>query len=520
MGEYKRKPFSHILEQLFFIPNKRGEIVPFVLNKTQLLLHDLYLQHDKLDILKCRQRGATTFFLGTGLVECMTSFCSWVLIAHDKFHTQKLLERAKLMLELMRGPKPQVKRMNDQEIYFSKTKSTLFIGTAGSSNFGRSTTITHLHASEVAFWPEPESLMAGLMQAIPLDGVIIKESTANGYGTWHHLEYLKAQNGKSPFFPVFIGWNIDEEYSLNPEDIGLTPELLTPEELKLMQTHNLTIGQIAWRRLKISELGESLFKQEYPIVAEEAFLKSGLSFFNEAHFKFPEEEEYGLWHTEQIGEFKLSKHIHHPHPNMEYVIGCDPAGGTGRDFTVIQGICLDTREQVFCIWSNEAGPSQIAKLLIELGREYNEALLVVENNSLGMVLNDELKRTYKMGKLYWEASVNGNVRFGFTTGAKSKTQLLHLIREYGPYIKIFDPTTIQQIKAFPNSKEDDFLMAFGLACAGLKKLRWEVSNGKERQEEREKEKVGGNGRGLKRARSLGVGFDDIFYTKQSVVRWE
>lgn len=39
---------------------------------------------------------------------------------------------------------------------------------------------------------------------------------------------------------------------------------LTVEEEKLRDKHDLTDGQLYWRRLKIAEGGELKFKQEYP----------------------------------------------------------------------------------------------------------------------------------------------------------------------------------------------------------------------------------------------------------------
>jgi hypothetical protein len=47
------------------------------------------------------------------------------------------------------------------------------------------------------------------------------------------------------------------------------------EESKLAELHKLDVGQIAWRRGKISQLGSSeYFAQEYPLDASEAFISS------------------------------------------------------------------------------------------------------------------------------------------------------------------------------------------------------------------------------------------------------
>jgi len=297
------KPVQPVIEKLFYIINKRGEVVPFILNNIQKQFHDNRTLWN--DILKFRQGGITSFVQAWFLVECLHKPTRAVMIAHDRDHTEKLLQRVHFFLNTMKGPKAKVGHANEQELTFPKTHSSFYIGTAGSKQYGRSDTITHLHCSEYAFWRDPESLMAGLFQAVPHDtGVIVKECTANGYGTFHHQQYMKAVKGTSKFKAFFFPWHIFEEYQ---SKTPLSGEL-TEEERKLKEKFGLTDAQLQWRREKIEEFNGdvSLFRQEYPLTIEEAFRVTGGSLFpNATHMpskmwcKAPSPVAIGTLHVHQ-----------------------------------------------------------------------------------------------------------------------------------------------------------------------------------------------------------------------------
>ena len=58
------------------------------------------------------------------------------------------------------------------------------VATAGGDSVGRGETLTHVHASELAFWPKSTAaeIYNGLMQAVPntKGTAVFIESTANG----------------------------------------------------------------------------------------------------------------------------------------------------------------------------------------------------------------------------------------------------------------------------------------------------------------------------------------------------
>jgi len=170
--------------------------------------------------------------------------------------------------------RPSTGASNAKELHFDKLDSGYKVGTAGSKGVGRSSTIQLFHGSEVAFWPNAQTHAAGVLQAVPdMDGTeIILESTANGVGNLFHEKWKDAEAGIGDFIAIFVPWYWQEEYRKAVPD-NFT---LTEDEQAYADAYGLDAEQMAWRRNKIAELkDETLFKQEYPANAAEAFQMSG-----------------------------------------------------------------------------------------------------------------------------------------------------------------------------------------------------------------------------------------------------
>lgn len=480
-----RKGSRRVVETLFRIHNKEGSLVDFKYNGVQGKIHDSFISVPELtrgNIVKFRQGGVTSLIMAWYLVECMADYTVAVMLSHDREHTEKLLLRARLILQNMKGPKPQTSRVNDNEIGFSKTQSSFYIGTAGSKDFGRSATITRLHCSEVAFWRDPKSIMLGLMQAVPHDsGIVTKESTGNGWGTWHQKDFFKALAGESRDFPIFLSWDMFPEYSSN------TPlsSPLTDEELALKEKFDLTDRQIQWRREKIDEFGDDLtgFKQEYPIEIHEAFRLTGGSLFN-----LPPFETNPNWVVGRDFSYLQG----HPKKEFHYSFGVDCAGGTGNDYSSIVGLCLETNEQAFEYASNSIDPMKFARKVADFGMSFNEALLTVETNAHGLGVMGVLREIYPLAKLYRRpptATKNPSSRvieipalqYGWRTSSVNKAYMVGIaIQMLINGVTFSSPVLYDELVSFSEDEKgkleglgdhDDRAIAFFLSCIGLLKLQ-------------------------------------------------
>lgn len=277
-----RDDFPHYAAKCLKIRTKAGSVEPLNLNAAQIYLHSK-LEEQKAAtgkvralVLKGRQQGISTYVGGRFYHRVTHSRGKRVFIlTHEQDATNNLFG----MVERYHDHCPQLVRpvtgaANAKELAFPGLDSGYAVGTAGAKAVGRSQTVQLFHGSEVAFWPNAPTHFAGVVQAIPdlPETEIILESTANGVGGEFHERWQQAEAGIGDYVAIFIPWYWQPEYS-RPVHDGFT---LDEEEQEYQAAYGLTLGQMVWRRAKIAELKDpTLFKQEYPATAAEAFQMTG-----------------------------------------------------------------------------------------------------------------------------------------------------------------------------------------------------------------------------------------------------
>lgn len=276
------RDFPFYAPRCLSIRAKNGRVVPFKLNRAQRYIHDrLEAQKARTGrvralILKGRQQGCSTYvgaryYHRTSLAHGIRTF----ILTHEDAATQNLFEMVNRYHEHVPAFfRPSTKAANAKELLFDQLDSGYKIGTAGTKGVGRSSTIQLFHGSEVAFWPNAETHAAGVLQAVPDedDTEVILESTANGIGNLYHQMWQDAERGIGEFQAIFVPWFWEDGYR-KPVPGDFEP---TTDERDYMAAHDLDLEQIVWRRNKIAELKDpTLFKQEYPATAAEAFQMSG-----------------------------------------------------------------------------------------------------------------------------------------------------------------------------------------------------------------------------------------------------
>jgi len=421
---------AQIIEALLSIPDKEGNDVEMKLNSAQRALDEAITGRDLVP--KARQEGVSSYVLAFFLVCClMYRNTRAVVISHDRESTQRLLSRVRYYIDNMRGPKPVVQNLSKNEITFPKTNSMFYLGTAGSRKFGRGDTITHLHCSEYAFWPNPKEIMTGLLQAVPKSGVILIESTGNGFNDYHR-RCMRAEAGQSLWTNHFLPWHKFDEYSLEltPREEEFVLDTLNEdwEEPDLVK-RGLTAGQIAWRRMKLDELDYDLraFKQEYPMTLDECFQMSSESIFAKVKYEVTD-----AWKKLGRTSWKLEGH---PRKDLTYVLGADVAGGVGKDSSVIEIFCLDTAEQVYEYVSNQVDPAVFAKKIAEAGELFYWPYAVVEQNNHGILTLNELQDLYPGAKLHADpvSQTNSDEKMlfglGYRTTPRTKPLMIGKLRK-------------------------------------------------------------------------------------------
>ena len=451
-------------------------------------------------ILKARQQGISTYCAGRVFWKTyFTPHARSVVMAHDSATSDALFNLSKNIIRNMASAyKPNEVKSNAKEIVISsphfkkesgeKPISSYRLYTAGSPEAGRGTTPTIAHLSEVAFWQHDEKILAGLFQGIseaPGTEVIL-ESTANGaQGEFYRL-WKGALDGENEYLPIFLPWFSTSEYYRKPPE-GF--ERSSEEEL-LVEQHSLNDGQLYWRRLKIAEGGELKFRQEYPATPDEAFITAGKSVFatDKVSNLIPVEPDKRMlfdfdsltWETSKDGNLDIWEY---PDWDSNYILAADVALGVGQDYSC--AVVMDTDRRVIALYrDNYIDPSKFGDLLFYLGRYYNNALLTVESNSMGVATLSRLAQMnyinlYKQTKISSISKEEGTTP-GFRTTQVTKPHIIGNLKNAveNDDIWIASKTIIQELKDYVSTDSgrteaaagchDDTIMATAIALETLR----------------------------------------------------
>lgn len=515
----KLKQDNHLyFRKCLKIKDKKARIVPFTINDSQdrlnKIINDHYEMYPSADerptlyviILKARQQGMSTFTEGVyfkgitlGLPNDDPFNKVAMIVSYDDDSANTINDMARRYLQYLPDViKPMNRPIRGKGIFFEnpnreefKTKpglqSKFIIDTANNKNAGSGYTINYLHISELAKWQDAETTMTSLLQAVPdYNAIVIVESTAMGVGGYFYDLWMKAEQKKNNFVPLFIPWYEHKEY-VTPLAAGEVVRLDETEQ-HLRELYSLTEEQIKWRRKTISDKlnGDSeKFKQEYPGNAMEAFLTSGRPRFNtKVLTKWLSDVKEGVsGYVERAVFVEDDKGYvtiyEQPEPSKRYVIGADTSQGLATGDRSAATVWEAKTWRMVAKWHGHIDPDLYGEQLQHLGNYYNQALLAVEINNHGFTTMNKLKNlNYPMlfqMERYDESIDKMGRALGFRTDRKTKPLIIdHLascVREQ--LIETHDKdfiseciTYIREEDGGTNAQEgcyDDLVMASAIA---------------------------------------------------------
>lgn len=425
----------------------------------------------RIIVLKARQLGIST---ATEAVLFWWAFIhkgtNGLVIAHENDASQSLFEKTKMYWETWPYKAMfEAKYSTQKRMTWEPTNSTLRVATAKNIQSGRGRTLHAVHASECAFYPEPEALFLGLSQTIPNKHgtIVVLESTANGIGNWFHDTWLAAEHGESDYIPLFFPWFKHPEYA-TPTTLTIRSEL-TPEERVLLKL-GASFENIHWRRWAIrNQAGNDIeyFMQEYPATPSEAFITTGQNVFPltavDVCYK-PQEGFRGMlvedarggvhWVAERSGNLTVFKApTKRDNRYDRYFISGDPSETIGGDPACIQVINRATMEQV-AVWHGRIDPINFAKEMMLVGKWYHNAMLCPEVEGGGQatvatILNAGYPHVWQHR---WADKAPGKVSisYGWATNWQRKHwavgRLKYLIGEHA--MAIHDKKTYNQLRNY------------------------------------------------------------------------
>jgi hypothetical protein len=412
--------------------------------------------------------GLTTWTAGRFFLKTITRPGTLTLqVAHTQEAAEEIFRIVHRFLdwlpeELREGPL-RTSRANVRQIVFPSLDSQYRVVTAGDRNAGRGLTVQNLHCSELARWPgEPTEILAGMRASMAPDGEVILESTPQGIGGCFYEEWQKADETGTVrhFFP----WWLEPRYRAAAADATS----LTEEERELIARARLDLCQLGFRR-QIRAGFRGLAAQEYAEDAESCFLASGESVFDLEAVDTRLKELVPATQTRRNGTLEIYLP---PVRGREYVVGVDPAGGgVNGDYSAAE--VVDMEQGLQCAeFAAHVRPRELARIVVELAQEYNNAWLVVERNNHGCAVLGSVEESCKYEKVYGQKG-----QAGWLTTSMSKLQAVErlerstieqpwiftsrrLLGEFRSFVRLADGGS--GAKA---GTHDDRLMALAIALA-------------------------------------------------------
>jgi Terminase RNaseH-like domain len=424
--------------------------------------------------LKARQLGISTV---TEAILFLWGFIhhgtNGLVMAHENTASLELFEMTKLYWDRWEFRNAYtLQSATKQNFHWAETRSRLRVATARNIQSGRASTLHAVHASEVAFYPDPKTLMLGLSQTIPNrhGSIVVLESTANGLGNFFYDEWCTAEEGGSDYIPLFFPWHKHPEYRL-------TTTLSIESELNADERQLIRIGasmeNIAWRRWAIVNLARGdmgKFMQEYPSTPEEAFITTGRPIFNHQKLKDSFKHQEGFT-GRFIEDIRGRVHFQSDHSGQwtvfiapkkgdtrwdRYFAAGDPSETITGDPACIQVINRQSLEQV-AVWHGRINPLHFADEMILAGKYYNEAMLCPEVEGGGQAtISRILTRNYPNVWLDKRADrIRGSFNvFGWATNYNRKRWAIGKLQQLiiDGSLTIHDRKTYNQLR---NYVEDD-----------------------------------------------------------------
>ena len=457
------------LQNLYWIKDKVGKRVKFVPNEAQLTFQQT--QHNRNIILKARQMGFTTYACINGLDDVLFNpyrargIIADTLTNAEQIFTNKIKFAYDNLPEIIRLARP-ANTDRAGELRFNNDSSI-----SVSTSFRGGTLSGGLHVSEMGKIARHSpgkavEIVTGAFNAVPMDGEVNVESTAEGMeGIFYEMcmDAIARERKGVPLSPLdfkfhFYPWFQTKEYRLDPVNVEI-PHKIADYFTYLETAHGIKLDehQRAWYAKKAEEQ-KGAMKQEYPSYPEEAFMSSGRPVFEveqvAANIKRAKEIKFqvgdiikGVFTPNDRGAYKLFKT---PKEGRRYAVGADVAEGIESGDHSTMTVLDKNLEQVMSFFGH-LHPDRFGAEMVKTGRLFNDALLAPEVNNHGLttlthITNANYPFLY-MRQVMDERTGHDTPKAGWHTNVKTKTLMLdYFIAAYRDgSIKINDVELLQEM---------------------------------------------------------------------------
>jgi hypothetical protein len=385
------------------VRDRDGRVRPLVANAAQRKFEERRGRQNI--VLKARQMGMTTWVAARFFLRTITRPGTLTLqVAQTREAAETIFRIVQRMWEelpddMQRGPLAR-SRANAGQMVFPQLDSEYRVASACDVGVGRGLSLQNLHCSEVSQWPGDAAMtLAGLRAALAPEGELVLESTANGaYGAFYEewCRGVEVGGDEGSLVRHFLPWWLEPSYVRAPA----AALAMNDEERMLVGRYGLSRAQIGFRRGLERSYG-GLRSQEFAEDAETCFRATGACFFDIDATERRMGELDGALATRRAGALMV---WFPPAVGCRYIVAVDSAGGGEEgDFAAVQVIDRETGLQ--CAELQERlRPADLARVAVELAKEYHGALIAVERNNHGAAVlayietNERYEDVYRQGR--------------------------------------------------------------------------------------------------------------------------
>ena len=421
-------------------------LVFFKLYPYQKVMYKEFMKNRFVIVLSCRQSGKSI---------SVVIYLLWYAIFHPEMTiailankgstAREILSRLKLAFEnTPHFLQPGIKVWNKGSVEFANNSKIFASATSADAVRGQSCNLIML--DELAFVEGDAKFYTSTYPVITsgTKSQVLITSTANGVGNLFHRLWSGAIKNENEFKPIRVDWwdvpGRDEEWKI--QTIANTSKLQFDQEFG--NSFHLT--------------GSTLISGEYL-------------------YKLKDKEPS---RTEQNGSLRIYEEAM---KDKKYIMAVDVAEGKREDYSTftIFDVTPNTEDpsktifrQVAVYQDNTISPYLYPHIVEKYAKIYNDAYIILENNTIGIVVGKVLFDDLEYENIYLESSVKSDA-IGVNMNKKIKKlgclNLQNLIENKTPRLEIVDSNTISEFATFiskRNSYEaasgyhDDLVMNFVL----------------------------------------------------------
>ena len=298
-------------------------------------------------ILKSRQLGISTLTAGYSL---------WMMTFHQDKNIlviatkQEVAKNLVTKVRVMHANLPswlKQRCVEDNKLNLRYMNGSQIKAVSSGPEAARSEALSLLILDEAAFIDKIDEIWTASQQTLTTGGSCIALSTPNGVGNWFHRTWVEAEDATGMFNPIKLHWTVhpDRDESWRKEqDTLLGPSNAAQE----CDCDFLTSGTGVIDPIILEKMRKDL--------CIEPVEKRGI--------------DGNMWVWEQ------------PNYNKDYIVCADVGRGDSADYSAFHVIELESMTQV-AEYKGRINTKDFGNMLVSVATEYNDALLIVENNNIG-----------------------------------------------------------------------------------------------------------------------------------------